>query len=266
MLTLLKGCCAGARTLSSCLCWAVGCCGSYKPDIMEFASWYLNLLDIRSCCQGNDGLKLRGTHSPHSECLDCRFYSLLNNTVLKLLQRYWYSNTLLLYTSIWWGAALFLFTFKCKSLHGLGTHCNKHITGWDLKGAFGNVCVCYVPISATISPPPTVPQSCESLSTLTSYFQGGCLGDCRKEEGKGKFHFTAKSSRFPSIIIIIKPGAIFWREAGSAHCQVCFGLFPPPHPTHTHYFSSKLIRTKAKVMHTSDHQPDLTLCKATNHK
>lgn len=231
MLTLLKGCCAGARTLSSCLCWAVGCCGSYKPDIMEFASWYLNLLDIRSCCQGNDGLKLRGTHSPHSECLDCRFYSLLNNTVLKLLQRYWYSNTLLLYTSIWWGAALFLFTFKCKSLHGLGTHCNKHITGWDLKGAFGNVCVCVMcqfqqqfPLLLQFLNPVKVSQLSQAI------FRGVVWEIAGRRRARESSTSLQRVLGSPLLLLLLNPGPFSDEKQAALIAKSALGYSPHPTP------------------------------------
>lgn len=45
---------------------------------MELASRYLNLLNIRSSCQGNNCLELRCTHSSYSNGLYCWFHSLLN--------------------------------------------------------------------------------------------------------------------------------------------------------------------------------------------
>lgn len=63
-LTCLYG--AGAGTTGLCCAARCRCCD--QADIVEPASWNLNLLHIR-LRQRNDGLELRATNSPHSHRL-----------------------------------------------------------------------------------------------------------------------------------------------------------------------------------------------------
>lgn len=105
---------------------------------MEFASRYLNLLDVRCCCQGDYGLKLRRAHSAYSEGLYCRFQSLVNND--KNI------STVLIYQPLfqsWLMYQCLICLHVSESSTDNGTHENVLnavlLLGWDLSVAYNSL-------------------------------------------------------------------------------------------------------------------------------